>query len=176
MTLDRRRIRLAWLGIAFAASLVTRPAVPEAAAAPATALQPLLGRWAGAASLHDREFRLELDWLTALGGRFTRLEHRLHPTSPLGAPPVFEAVGYYRGLDSVSVHGEWFDTGGSQRPIHLRRSGVIWTSDWGTAETELGRTRYTLEGDSVLAVLDSVLARDGHWREFGRARLRRVGP
>jgi len=148
-------------------------AVP-AAAAPPTALAPLLGRWSGDAQVHGRSFHLELHWQNTLGSRFVRLDHRLH--APGVERPVFEAVAYYRGVDSLTVHGEWFDAGGLQRPITLRPGRGAWVSDWGTEATEIGRTRYALEGDSVLAVVDSVRARTGEWREFGRARLRRTQP
>ncbi len=154
--------------ILVAALLIAAPA----GAAPPVMLTPMLGQWTGEASVHGRAFRLDLHWQSTLGGRFVRLDHRLH--APGMERPVFEAAAYYRGLDSLTVHGEWFDSGGLQRPITLRSGDRAWVSDWGTEATEVGRTIYTLEGDSVLAVRDSVRARSGEWREFGRARLRRV--
>jgi hypothetical protein len=141
-------------------------------AAAAPAWPPLTGTWRGPYRLQDRPLELAHEWTPVLAGRFLELRHAVHAP---GAPgPVFSAVALYHRPDSAGADGVWFDSGGQQRPVRLRGEAPAWTADWGTPETERGRTVYRMDGDSALVVVDSVLTRAGAWREFGTGRLRRV--
>jgi hypothetical protein len=44
----------------------------------------------------------------------------------------------------------------------------VLTSNWGTAETQRGRTVYRRLPDGRLEVVHTVLGKDGNWCEFAR--------
>ena len=73
--------------------------------------------------------------------------------------------GRYRGM--------WFDNSGQFRPIEARRDQDALVARWGTPDTEEGETTYRLLSESEMEVVDRVKSKDGTWREFGRALLRR---
>ncbi len=70
----------------------------------------------------------------------------------------------------------WFDNRGVSFAIAADLAGRTLTSDWGSAETERGRTVYRLLDDGRLEVADTVIPRDGEARLFARHMLTRANP
>jgi hypothetical protein len=86
---------------------------------------------------------------------------------------VFEGHGYYQLTRADGGAGTWFDSRGYMLPVRATLDAQAFTSEWGGAGTEQGRTIYQLVEADVLEVTDFVRATDGTYREFGRSRLRR---
>lgn len=134
----------------------------------------LEGRWRGTGTLLGQSSAAELVFERVLSDRFLRLELRNTMTSAEGAETLFAGDAYYAleggGSDGL-LRGRWFDSRGIALPIRARIEGDALISDWGSEETERGRTTYRLEG-ATLVVVDEVLA-DGELREFGRVTYER---
>ena len=91
-----------------------------------------------------------------------------------GARRVFEGQAYYRsnGIDKYVAH--WFDSRGVTFPIKAQLDGNTLVAWWGSVETEEGKSTYQLIDETTMEVVDSVKQKDGTFREFGRAKLKRM--
>ena len=147
-----------------------------AAVALQTGADPLLsrlaGQWTGSGTVLERPASIRMTWSWELGNQFLRLTFR----NEMGSAPkanVFEGHAYYRALGDGRYRGMWFDNSGQFRPIEARRDQDALVARWGTPDTEEGETTYRLLSESEMEVVDRVKSKDGTWREFGRALLRR---
>jgi hypothetical protein len=118
------------------------------------------------------EARAEMTWSVVVGGRFARLEFENVMRPAEGESRVFSAQGFYPMAAEPPAAGRWFDSRGYQLPLAIERSEDALVVDWGSAETESGRTTYTLVSPTELEVVDEVL-REGALQEFGRVRYHR---
>ena len=132
----------------------------------------LLGNWRGEGKVMGMESRLQMKWERVLEGKFARLTFRNEMRGKDGAR-LFEGHAYYQAQPDGTYRGQWFDSGGEAHPINGKVEGDALIAEWGTKETKLGRTIYRLLAADAVEVVDSVLAKDGQWREFGRAKFRR---
>jgi hypothetical protein len=147
------------------AALFLFAAALPAAAQDVAALSWLIGSWRGPGTMLGSASEAALEIRPALGGRFVELSYRAGG---------FEGRAFYRPDGGERWRATWFDNRGITFPIEARLDGRVLTADWGSAETERGRTIYRLEGDGTLEVSDSVTAADGSSRDFARHRLRRA--
>lgn len=76
---------------------------------------------------------------------------------------IFAGRGVDR-IDGTAVHGAWEGSNGAIHPITGKFEDNALRVVWGTPGTEIGRSDYVLENDT-LTVTDSVLTPDG-WRDF----------
>lgn len=157
MTLARQPRLLAAL-LLFAAAL-------PAAAQDVAALSWLTGSWRGAGTMPGNASEAQLEIRPALGGRFVELSYRAGG---------FEGRAFYRPDGEGRWRATWFDNRGTTFPIEARLDGRVLTADWGSPETERGRTIYRLAEDGTLEVSDSVTMADGSRRDFARHSLRRA--
>ena len=154
--------------------LVTAPATviaqPPGAPHPTAALTWLTGRWEGVGTMFLERSAAHLEVRPILGGRFIELSY--------GAGGMrgdaFEGRAIYQPLGGDRWEGTWFDSRGARFPIAANLSGQTLTADWGSAETERGRTVYALAEDGRLQIVDSVRLPDGRYREFARHSLTRA--
>lgn len=134
----------------------------------------LIGSWRGEGKVMGLESRIQMKWERVLDGKFVRLTFRNEMRSPQGTQ-VFEGHAYYQaqpdGNDPGRWRGQWFDSGGEAHPINGKTEGDALIADWGTKETKQGRTIYRLLTANTAEVIDSVLAKDGQWKEFGRSKF-----
>jgi hypothetical protein len=89
------------------------------------------------------EARLEIR--PALGGRFLELSYRASG---------FEGRAFYRPVGEGHWTAVWFDNRGIVFPIAAMAGERLLTAEWGSAETERGRTLYRLLPDGRLEVAD----------------------
>ena len=136
-----------------AAALAQQPG----AAHPTAALSWLTGTWRGPGTMMGRPSEASFTVSPVLGGRFLEFSYRAGP---------FEGRAFYRPLADSAWQASWFDNRGVTFPIAGRVEGRTLTSDWGSAETERGRTVYRLAEDGRLHVSDSVRRPDGSYRDF----------
>lgn len=151
----------------WAALALTAPAAP--AGIPSLAVWH--GEWAGEGEAFGKSATATLDIGPAPDAEATRLAYRL---SIAGAPAAsYSAEGIYRVDGKGRVRGNWTDSHGRTRPVAGRVGPHEWTINWGSADVEIGRSTYRLEGADLLSVSDSVLQDDGSWRTFATLQYRR---
>lgn len=131
-----------------------------------------IGSWAGEGKAFGRRSRPEMKWEATLSGKFIKLTYRTELTSRIGKE-VFEGHAYYKSLGAGKYKGTWFDSQGSEHPITAVFEDNALTANWGTPQTELGKTVYRLVSAKEMELVDSVQRKDGTWQEFGRAKLAR---
>jgi hypothetical protein len=171
---------MAWTGLA-AMPGATEPAGVARTGASRQDLLPavvtgLLGEWRGTGVVTGRASDLTMTWSREVGGAFVHLRFRNAMAAGGGRPAeVFEGRGYYRVTTSAATTstGTWIDSRGLILPVAVTIAADSFTSDWGAAGTEQGRTVYRLIGAGELEVTDFVRAADGPYRVFGRSHLRR---
>lgn len=145
-----------------------------ALAAPAATPTPSLTAWHGEWTGEGVAFGQPATAMLAIGPAedgATALAYRL---SVERTPSVaYSAKAIYRVDMKGRVSGSWTDNYGRTRPIGGRLSDQLWVSNWGSADVEIGRSTYRLEGANLLVISDSVLQDDGSWRVFSMLRYRR---
>ena len=145
-----------------AALLAVAPAAAQQPSAPARAHQSLetlswlVGEWRGTGTMFGNPSEATLSVRPVLGGRFLELSYRA------GA---FEGRALYSFVSGGRWRAQWFDNRGMTFPIEAREIERSLTSDWGSQDTEQGRTIYLLAANGQLRVTDSV-RRDGGYRDF----------
>jgi hypothetical protein len=161
------------------ALLIAQPA----AANNDTIFDALIGYWQAEGNAFGAPSTSDMRWIDAeLGGKFLRLEYRINRTTPDGPKPIFSGIAYYQKPLSPlktndKVQAFWADTNGNLHPILAVIEDNVLISNWGTPDTEQGRTRYQLSEQGTVEVTDWVKTADG-WRQFNhtvftRAKTRR---
>lgn len=160
-------IKIVLIGLAF----LTLP-YPASAQSPAdTLVNRLHGTWQGDGKTLGMNARLLMKWEPVLGNKFLRLSLRNEMSRTGGPVQVFEGHAYYQRLERESetkYEARWFDSRGLSFPIkaHVERESLV--SQWGSPETEQGKSVYRLVEPGKMEVIDSVKQKDGTWKEFGR--------
>ena len=111
----------------------------------------LQGSWQGAGTMFGRASEARLEIRPVLGGRFLELSYRASG---------FEGRAFYRPLGQNRWAATWFDNRGISFPIAGTLAERTLTTEWGSAETERGRTIYRLLPDGRLEVTDHAGGRD----------------
>ncbi len=133
----------------------------------------LHGQWIGEGTTSGFLASQALTWKPALQGRFTALELHNTMSNEAGESFVFEGVAYYSATEAQEFTGIWVDSQGNIHPLKAVLKDTVLLADWGSEETELGRSEYRLLPDERLEVVDSIRNKEGEWKEFGRAVLER---
>ncbi len=117
---------------------------------------------------------MRIKWEWVLENKFLRLTLKNEMSAADGAKRLFEGQAYYRpdGVDRYVAH--WFDSRGVTFPIKAQLDGSTLVAWWGTPETEEGKSTYQLIDETTMEVVDSVKLKDGTFREFGRAKLKKL--
>ena len=147
-------------GIAAAAMVAAAPA----AAQDASTLDWLVGEWRGTGTMFGNPGEATLSVRPVLGGRFLELNYRAGG---------FEGRALYHFVDGGRWRAQWFDNRGTTFAIEAFQIERSLRSEWGSVETEQGRTVYSLRADGRLEVTDSV-RRDGAYRDFASHVLTRA--
>jgi ketosteroid isomerase-like protein len=126
------------------------------------------GEWRGAGKVNGMDSTLTMKWEPALGGRFWKLSFRNEMRSPQGVFP-FEGTAMYQQSKDRKITGSWFDSRGVKFGITSIVDGDALVSEWGSPETEAGKTVYKLTSADSMEVVDSVKGKDGAYKEFGRS-------
>ena len=143
--------------------------VALAAPAEAPTLAAWHGQWVGEGQAFGKPATATLSIAPGEAGT-TALAYRL---SIEGEPPVRYSADAVYALDAKGrVRGQWTDNYGRTRPVSGGVAGATWWAHWGSADVEIGRSIYALNGDGTLTVSDSVLQDDGGWRLFAMRRYR----
>lgn len=137
-------------------------------------LSRLQGDWEGDGKALGGTAHLRIKWEWVLDNKFLRLTLKSEMTTANGAKRVFEGQAYYRsnGADKYAAH--WFDSRGVAFPINAQLDGNTLVALWGSPESEQGKSTYQLIDETTMEVVDLVKQKDGTFREFGRAKLKRM--
>lgn len=133
----------------------------------------LSGTWKGDGKALGMPATLHISWDWVLGDKFLRLSLKNEMKAPDGQVRVFEGHAYYKPSEA-KCEGTWFDSRGVSFPLKCSVEGQSLTAIWGTLETEQGKSVYSLVAGGKLEIVDSVMQKDGTWREFGRFVTSRV--
>lgn len=146
---------------------------PASAQAAGEFVETILGDWEGEGTLFGQPATFQLSFRKDLNDRFLHLTFRNEYTSETGTH-VLDARAYYAIRES-DLAGYWFDSRGVTLPVTVTidTDASRMTSVWGDAETEQGKTMYTLRPDGRLEVADFVLQNDAY-QPFGEAVYERV--
>lgn len=139
-------------GLAAPLALIAAPATAQDAGA----LSWLAGEWRGTGTMFGRPSEATLSVRPVLGGRFLELSYRAGP---------FEGRAFYSFVSGGRWRATWFDNRGVTFPIEAHEIERSLTSEWGSADSEQGRTVYLLRDNGELRVTDSV-RRNGAYSEF----------
>jgi hypothetical protein len=133
----------------------------------------LAGDWQGKGETLGMASTQQARWEPALGAAFFRFVFDNRMTAADGRETRFRAEAFYRVGKDGAVTGTWLDSRGITQQIAggLDESGAL-VIQWGSEETERGRSTYRLVEDA-LEITDEVVGEDGNWRVFGQTRLTR---
>jgi hypothetical protein len=147
------------------AALLLALAAAPGAAQDAAGLAWLTGTWRGSGTMFGAASEARLEIRPVLGGRFVELSYHAGG---------FEGRAFYRAAGEGRWRAHWFDNRGTTFGIEAVAGGRTLTADWGSTETERGRTAYRLADDGRLHLTDSVLRPDGSYRQFASHILTRA--
>ncbi len=155
------------LGIALSLSMLLLFTLRLEASTTDAFLNRLEGSWQGEGKAMRTPARLQMKWEWVLGGKFLRLSLKNEMQSATGNT-AFEGHAYYRLSGDGKCEGKWFDSRGASFPINCKIEGESLTALWGTPEQEQGKSIYRFLEAGKLEVVDSVMDKNGTWKEFGR--------
>lgn len=135
----------------------------------------LAGAWKGEGTTFGSASSSEMKWEPMLDAKFATMTWRNEWKTRDGKTQVFEGRGVYKAHDTGTGNGWWFDSRGMALSVTTKFDGSVLSSQWGSPETESGRTTYRLIDSDKVEVVDEVRTKDGSWREFGRSVLKRTG-
>lgn len=133
----------------------------------------LAGSWQGDGKAFGMPARLHIKFEWVLANKFLRLSLKTELRGAQGQVQIFEGHAYYRPLGEGKFDAKWFDSRGEFFPIKAHVEGDALVALWGTPEREQGRSIYRIIEPGKVEVVDSVLQKDGDFREFGRFQLSR---
>ena len=146
---------------------------PATEANEAPLLSVFVGSWQAEGEAFGAPSISEMVWSdTALGGKFFRLEYRIDRPASSGPKTIFSGLAYYQkstsGKSSApTIKAFWADTNGNLHPVSATIDGHALVAEWGTPDTEQGRTRYQLKEQNVMEVTDWVKTTSG-WQQFNQ--------
>lgn len=128
-------------------------------------MKAFIGDWEGNGILYNQDASFTMKWESVLNEQFFRLNFKNRLNS--GAFQM-HAYGYYKLKADSSITGHWFDSRGVSFSLvgHITENSL--TINWGTPETEQGRTEYILTSLNGIKVSDFIL-RNNEYSLFGEA-------
>ena len=122
--------------------------------------------WKGSGMLMGSKANYNMNWKRVLDEKFIKLEFRNERTLENGNKIVFNARAFYK-IEGLIVTGTWFDSRGVSFPLKGQIDENELIINWGSPETEVGKTVYTLD-ETEIRVKDYIL-NDGKEFQFGNA-------
>lgn len=167
------RTRILGLFPLFVLSCLPLVVTADLGAQPATLpLDRFIGTWSGNGTLMGADAEFVMTWEWVLDQRFVRLSFQNSVQGSDGERRVFRAQAFYKPEKDAELSGTWFDSRGVVLPLKASAGPDTLTTQWGTPETEQGRTVYRLADEDRMEVEDFV-SREGEWRRFGHATYER---
>ena len=124
--------------------------------------------WSGKGALMGTDAVFEMKWSWSLDNAFLTLEFMNERMGSNGEFITFKANSFYKIDDEGEISGTWFDNRGITFPLSGKLDDHKMTINWGSPETEEGRTVYQLNDNGGITVTDYI-QRDGEYLRFGGA-------
>lgn len=124
------------------------------------------GSWEGSGTLLGSEAEFNMNWNWVLADQFLKLEFQNKRISDSGEELILKSHAYYQPKSDSLYEGTWFDSRGVTFPVRGILKDSSFTVNWGSPETEQGKTIYTLVSDTELEVTDYFL-RETTYVKFG---------
>lgn len=153
--------------------------IPAVAADDETILTAFIGSWQAEGEAFGAPSTSKMQWANSeLSGKFLKLDYQINRTTPNGPQGIFSGIAYYQKPSSPvpanhEIRAFWADTNGSLHPVLATIDGQALIAEWGTPDTEQGRTRYQMTERDTIQVTDWVKTPDG-WRQFNHAVFHRT--
>ncbi len=123
----------------------------------------LIGDWSADCDAWGTPARCTLVWSQGLHASQLTVKYKIQSTAD--GVTIFSGEGVYRTTPENALVGYWHDSGGAIHPLAAEwRDGVLATQ-WGTAGSVQGRTRYRLTEAGKLEVTDWSLG-ENEWQRF----------
>lgn len=132
------------------------------------------GKWHSSEPAFGMPAETTLGFQSTLAGKFIRLNYKIEMTLPSGELSLFEGEALYPAKSDTLIKAFWVDNTGNMHPIRAEISHGRLLADWGTPETEVGRTEYKILEDGNLSVTDWVL-REGQYEIFNQKTMTPAG-
>ena len=123
--------------------------------------------------LIEREAPCEMRGLKAIcssawtqGLHLTHFKQHYQIRHPETGARFFEGMGTYRISADGKVDGVWADSNGNIHPLDGTWDGRRLRINWGTPETEQGRSEYHFDPKEGLTTTDWVLRENNQWHQF----------
>lgn len=123
-------------------------------------------KWEGSGELLESAASFQMEWQAILDGKFYKLSFQNQREE--SKEYIFKSMGVYRPKSDGTFTGTWFDSRGYSFPLKGNFSENELTVDWGSPQTEEGKTVYSINEDGTISVMDYVL-KDGNLVSFGKA-------
>lgn len=126
------------------------------------------GPWKGSGTLLGSEAEFMMNWQSVLENQFLKLEFQNKRTSDNGDELILTSHAYYQIKSDSLFKGTWFDSRGITFPVRGILKDSTFTVNWGSPETEQGKTIYTLTSEAEVTVTDFFL-KETTYVKFGEA-------
>ena len=123
--------------------------------------------WKGEGILLGTDAKFNMEWEKVLGGQFYQLKFQNERVVE-GQKITFNAISYYKPDETESFTGAWFDSRGVTFPLKGTFTDNSLVVDWGTSDTEVGRSIYTVNADGTISVEDYIQKGESNIN-FGKA-------
>lgn len=124
-------------------------------------------KWKGEGILLGAEATFEMKWGKVLGGQFYQLTFQNERITETGKI-TFNAMGFYKPKEDGLFEGTWLDSRGLSFPLKGTVANNQLVVDWGTPDTEVGKSIYTINTDGTISVEDYI-QQEGKSTNFGKA-------
>lgn len=153
--------------------IATLPLLAQNVSAEDAPLELFRGSWSGSGQLFGAEARFEMKWEMALNNQFVQLTFKNSFKDSGGRERTLKAQAFYKSMGEGRYRGTWFDSRGMVLPLESTFEDSVLTTLWGSAESENGRTVYSIHADDTIEV-DDYINKDGEWQKFGHAVYHRI--
>jgi len=133
-----------------------------------TLLDRFIGSWLGKGKLMGAEAEFLMTWEWTLEHKFVKLTFQNKIRRSEGMDRLFKEHAFYKPEETGHFSGTWFDSRGMVLPLIAKIELDTLTTNWGSPDTEEGRTVYRLLDQNKIEVEDFVL-KNGKWSRFGKA-------
>ncbi|MBK7872542.1 MAG: hypothetical protein IPJ74_18610 [Saprospiraceae bacterium] len=133
--------------------------------------EKVMGEWTGTGKLFGQEASFSMIWELTLNDQFIHLTFQNQLTAN-GKNNVMNAQAYYKPSSDNTFIGTWFDSRGMILPLNAIFKDNMLTTEWGSVETEKGKTTYEIKSKNVIEVKDYVFTNE-QWQQFGYATYQR---
>ncbi|WP_299670986.1 hypothetical protein [uncultured Polaribacter sp.] len=119
--------------------------------------------WEGKGTLIGSPATFKMNWQKVLDNNFYKLEFK-NQRAVKDKKITLKATAYYKVLSDSTFVGTWFDSRGITFPLKGKLSKNQLMVDWGTPETEVGKSLYLILESGQIKVTDFIRQKDKEFK------------